>query len=57
MDVPDNDSLRRMAEQVADCLAERGHVFVEDDQLERLAEALRSFLMAGGFSMPAVTIS
>jgi len=40
------DTLRRDAERVADCFAESGYAFIEDDKIEGLAEALKSFLSA-----------
>jgi hypothetical protein len=51
------DTLWRAAEQVADCLAERGYAFVEDDQLDTLAAALRSFLTETGVPVNAVDAS
>ncbi|BFU44096.1 hypothetical protein [Krasilnikovia sp. MM14-A1004] len=45
---PDYGPLRRIAEQVADCLAESGHAFVEDDKIDGLAAVLGSFLVVAG---------
>jgi len=42
------DPLWRIAEQVADCFAERGYAFVEDDKLGTLVAVLRSFLTVAG---------
>jgi hypothetical protein len=42
----DRDVLRHIAEQVADCFADSGYAFVEEDKIDRLAAALRSFLVA-----------
>ena len=42
------DPLCRVAQQVADCLASDGYAFVEDDELDRLAAALTSFLVNAG---------
>jgi hypothetical protein len=42
------DPLRQIAEQVADCFAERGYAFVEDDKIEGLAALLESFLTVAG---------
>lgn len=41
-----NDSLHRIAEQVADCFADSGYAFVEQDKIDGLAAALNSFLNA-----------
>ena len=40
------DVLRDIAEQVADCFAASGYAFVEEDEIDKLAAALRSFLAA-----------
>jgi len=45
---PTTDPLWGIAEQVADCLSERGYAFVEDDKLGALAAALRLFLTDAG---------
>ncbi|GAA3351408.1 hypothetical protein GCM10020358_80990 [Amorphoplanes nipponensis] len=42
------DVLRHLAEQVADCLADRGYAFVEEDRIEGLAATLGSFLASAG---------
>ena len=42
------DPLHQIAEQVADCFAELGYAFVEDDKIEGLAELLGSFLTVAG---------
>jgi hypothetical protein len=47
------DPLWHVAERVADCIAERGYAFVEDDKVGALAAALRSFLMAAGVPVNA----
>jgi hypothetical protein len=44
MSVKSYDPLHRIAEQVADCFAESGYAFVEDDKIEGLAALLGSFL-------------
>jgi hypothetical protein len=54
MSTQNGDPLWRVAEQVADCLSERGYAFVDDDKLESLAAALRSFLTATGIPVNAV---
>jgi len=54
MSIQNGDPLWRVAERVADCLSERGYAFVEDDKLESLAAALRSFLTATGVPVSAV---
>lgn len=46
MSIQTGDPLRRIAEQVADCFAECGYAFVEDDKIDGLAAVLRSFLTA-----------
>ena len=50
MDAQNEDPVWRSAARVADCLAECGYAFIEDDQLEDLAELLRAFLRAHGFA-------
>lgn len=45
MSAPAADPLWVIAEQVADCLSQRGYAFVEDD---KLARALEEFLCAAG---------
>jgi len=42
--VGDDDALRHIAVQVADCFADSGYAFVEEDQIDGLAATLRSFL-------------
>ena len=42
------DTLRHIAEQVADCFADAGYAFVEEDKIEGLAAALGSFLTVAG---------
>ena len=39
-----NDPLHRLAEQVADCFADSGYAFVEQDEIDGLAVMLNSFL-------------
>ena len=39
-----DDVLLEIAAQVADCISQRGYAFIEDDDLDALAETLRSFL-------------
>lgn len=46
MDVQSQNPIAVIAGQVADCLAERGYAFVEDDKLGKLADALTAFLHA-----------
>jgi hypothetical protein len=48
MDSQDCDPLRRIAGQVADCFAECGYAFIEDDKIEGLAALLESFLTIAG---------
>ena len=48
MSTQNSDPLWHIAEQVADCFSERGYAFVEEDKLETLAAALRSFLTVAG---------
>jgi hypothetical protein len=48
MSVKDRDRLHQIAEQVANCFAESGYAFVEDDKLEGLAALLGSFLTVAG---------
>jgi hypothetical protein len=48
MTVQSSDPLLPVAERVADCIAEHGYAFVEDDKLEALAAVLRFFLTATG---------
>jgi hypothetical protein len=40
--------LRQIAEQVADCFADSGYAFVEEDKIEGLAATLGSFLCSAG---------
>ncbi|MEV4344594.1 hypothetical protein AB0J83_08975 [Actinoplanes sp. NPDC049596] len=40
----DVEPMQRIARQVADCVAESGYAFVEDDKLEALSAALTAFL-------------
>lgn len=42
------DPIKDIAEQVADCFAEQGYAFVEDDKVVALANALQSFLEVAG---------
>jgi hypothetical protein len=44
MVVPIDDQLTRIAGQVADCFSASGYAFVEEENLETLAAALRRFL-------------
>ena len=48
MSTDDHDALRRIAERVADCIADTGYAFVEDDKVEGLAATLGSFLTVAG---------
>ena len=48
MSANERDPLRHIAEQVADCFAESGFAFVEDDRIDELAALLGSFLSAAG---------
>jgi hypothetical protein len=43
-----NDPLHRIAEQVADCFADSGYAFVEQDKIDGLAIMLNSFLTIAG---------
>ena len=42
------DPMLRITQHVADCFSEDGYAFVEDDMLEALAAALKSFLANAG---------
>jgi hypothetical protein len=42
------DRLHRIAEQVADCFADSGYAFVEQDKIDGLADMLNSFLTVAG---------
>lgn len=42
------DPLRLIAGQVADCFANSGYAFVEEDKIDGLAATLGSFLTAAG---------
>lgn len=44
----DSDPLRHIAEQVADCFADSGYAFVEEDRIDGLAATLGSFLTVAG---------
>lgn len=44
----EHGTLRRAAEQVADCFADSGYAFVEDDKIDGLAATLGSFLTSTG---------
>jgi hypothetical protein len=48
MNTRDIDPLHRIAERVADCFAESGYAFVEDDKIDVLAELLGMFLTDAG---------
>ena len=48
MSADDRDVLRHIAEQVADCFADSGYAFVEEDKVEGLAAMLGSFLTLAG---------
>jgi hypothetical protein len=48
MAVLSNDPILRIANQVTYCLSQCGYAFVEDDQVEALADTLKSFLNAAG---------
>ncbi|MEV6632218.1 hypothetical protein AB0M54_15845 [Actinoplanes sp. NPDC051470] len=48
MSADDHDVLRHIAEQVADCFADSGYAFVEEDKVEGLAAMLGSFLTVAG---------
>lgn len=43
-----DEPLIRIAERVADCFAERGYAYIEDDKIEVLAAALKTFLTTTG---------
>lgn len=49
----DHETLRHIAEQVADCFSACGYAFVEDDKLEALAATLQSFLAVVGIPVNA----
>ncbi|GAB3813077.1 hypothetical protein ACFOX0_20775 [Micromonospora zhanjiangensis] len=42
------DPLHQIAERVADCIADSGYAFVEQDNIDELAVALNSFLTEAG---------
>ena len=44
----EHGTLRRIAEQVADCFADSGYAFVEDDKIDGLAATLGIFLTSTG---------
>jgi hypothetical protein len=46
--------LRRLAERVADALAQQG-VFVEDDTIDGLAATLRAFVVTAGLAGPPMS--
>jgi len=43
-----DDALHWIAEQVADCFADSGYAFVEEDKIDGLAAVLGSFLTVAG---------
>jgi len=43
--------LREIAVRVANCLSERGYAFVEDDEIDTLADALHAFLTTAGIPL------
>jgi hypothetical protein len=51
MSAENRDPLFQIAEQVADCFAEFGYAFIEDDKIEGLAALLGSFLTVAGISV------
>jgi hypothetical protein len=53
MSADDHDLLWRIAEQVADCFADSGYAFVEEDKIEELAAVLGSFLSLAGIPSDA----
>jgi len=48
MSVKSHDRIHQIAEQVANCFAESGYAFIEDDKIEGLAALLGSFLTVAG---------
>jgi len=44
----DRDALWHIADQVADCFADSGYAFVEEDKIDGLAATLGSFLTVAG---------
>jgi hypothetical protein len=48
MNSGNNDGLRAIAAQVADCFSAHGYAFVEDDKIDGLASTLASFLTVAG---------
>ena len=53
-----DEPLIRLAERVADCFAERGYAYIEDDHIEMLAASLQTVLAAAGIpANPTDTIS
>jgi hypothetical protein len=48
MTVHREDPIMEIAEKVTYCFSQSGYAFVEDDEVEALAEALRSFLHTSG---------
>jgi hypothetical protein len=55
MSTPCGDPLHWIAERVADCFAESGYAFVEDDKIPGLAAVLGSFLTVAGIPVNADT--
>jgi hypothetical protein len=56
-DTQNFDVLRHVAERVADCIADTGYAYVEDDNIEGLVATLGSFLTVAGIpGLPAAGI-
>src|SRR3954447_24398029 len=48
-----SDRIMQITERVTYCFSESGYAFVEDDQVEALADALASFLQTAGIPIQA----
>ena len=51
MMVESHEPLQRIAAQVANCFAESGYAFIEDDQLDGLVVQLEAFLAVAGIAV------
>jgi hypothetical protein len=46
-----NDPMVDIADTVAYCFSQRGYAFIEDDEIDALAETLRAFLRTAGIAI------
>jgi hypothetical protein len=53
MTVRPSDPIMEIAERVTYCFSESGYAFIEDEQVEALADALTSFLETAGIPIQA----